>query len=80
MLPFQRGRCPLASTLSHHGGSAEGHGGPQESERFIRQPPHGMAEHPVSQTALTFVMPAQAGIQDPRSRFSRFLGFLLAQE
>jgi hypothetical protein len=39
-----------------------------------------MMADPVSQTALTFVMPAQAGIQDSGSKFSGFLGFLLAQE
>ena len=27
--------CPLASSLFHHGDSAEGHGGPQELERFL---------------------------------------------
>jgi hypothetical protein len=39
-----------------------------------------MAADPVRQAALTFVMPAQAGIQDSRSKFSGFHGFLLTQE
>ena len=41
--------CPLASSLFHHGDSAEGHGGPRESERFLRLGLHNIAAKAVHQ-------------------------------